>query len=101
YVFALSLLIVLGVMVFKWDPDLFSGKDNTIVNRIEIMTQKGVRKQLVLPDGTKVWLNADSKLSYDNSMNDSEVRSVSLEGEAFFDVVKDANRPFFIVTKEI
>lgn len=101
YVFALGLLIVLGVMFFKWDPNWFSGKDNAIVNRIEIMTQKGVRKQLVLPDGTKVWLNADSKLSYDNSMNDSDVRSVNLEGEAFFDVIKDIHRPFYIVTKEI
>lgn len=101
YAFAVGLFVVLGVLFFKWNPDLFSVKDNAIVNRIEIMTQKGVRKQLVLPDGTKVWLNADSKLSYDNSMNDSDVRSVNLEGEAFFDVAKDANRPFFIVTKEI
>jgi len=101
YAFALVFFIALGVLFFKWNPDLFSGEDNTMVNRIEIMTQKGVRKQLVLPDGTKVWLNADSKLSYDNSMNDSGIRSVSLEGEAFFDVVKDAHRPFYIVTKEI
>ncbi len=101
YAFALGLLIVLGIILFKREPDLFSGKNNAVVNRIEIMTQKGVRKQLVLPDGTKVWLNADSKLSYDNSMNDNDVRSVNLEGEAFFDVVKDVHRPFFIVTKEI
>ncbi|TCK85847.1 FecR family protein [Albibacterium bauzanense] len=101
YAFAVGLFVVLGVLLFKWNPDLFSAKDNAIVNRIEIMTQKGVRKQLVLPDGTKVWLNADSKLSYDNLMNDSDMRSVNLEGEAFFDVVKDVNRPFYIVTKDI
>lgn len=101
YAFAVGLFVVLGVLFFKWNPDLFSAKDSTIVNRIEIMTQKGVRKQLVLPDGTKVWLNADSKLSYDNLMNDSDMRSVNLEGEAFFDVVKDVNRPFYIVTKDI
>jgi len=101
YAFALGLLIVLGIILFKWDPDLLSEKDSAVVNRIEIMTRKGVRKQLVLPDGTKVWLNADSKLSYDNSMNEDDVRSVNLEGEAFFDVVKDVHRPFFIVTKEI
>src|SRR5690606_10988350 len=101
YAFALGLFIILGVLFFNWDSSLFSGKDNAIVNRIEIMTQKGVRKQLILPDGTEVWLNADSKLSYDNSMNDSDIRSVNLEGEAFFDVVKDVHRPFYIVTKEI
>src|SRR5690606_28811338 len=101
YAFALGLLIVLGIILFKWEPGLLSEKDNAVVNRIEIMTQKGVRKQLVLPDGTKVWLNADSKLSYDNSMNDNDVRSVDLEGEAFFDVAKDVDRPFLIETKEI
>jgi len=101
YAFALGLFVVLGVLFFKWDSSFFSGKNDAVVNRIEIMTQKGVRKQFDLPDGTKVWLNAGSKLSYDNSMNDGDVRSVNLEGEAFFDVVKDVHRPFFIVTKEI
>src|SRR5690606_22961051 len=36
-----------------------------------------------------------------NSMNDNDVRSVDLEGEAFFDVAKDVDRPFLIETKEI
>src|SRR5690606_20727157 len=45
YAFAVGLFVVLGVLLFKWNPDLFSAKDNAIVNRIEIMTQKGVRKQ--------------------------------------------------------
>lgn len=70
-------------------------------NRIEIIAEKGIRKQLLLPDGTKVWLNADSRLSYNNFTKDTKMRSVSLEGEAYFDVAKDKNRPFIIQTEKI
>lgn len=70
-------------------------------NRIEIIAEKGVRKQLLLPDGTKVWLNADSRLSYNNFSKDTKMRSVNLEGEAYFDVAKDKNRPFIIQTEKI
>ena len=70
-------------------------------NRIEIVAEKGVRKQLLLPDGTKVWLNADSRLSYNNFTEDTRMRSVNLAGEAYFDVAKDKNRPFIIQTAKI
>lgn len=66
----------------------------------ELVSDKGVRKCLNLPDGTKVWLNADSKLSYDD-FTSGAVRAVELEGEAYFDVSKDPERPFVIHTKDI
>lgn len=65
-----------------------------------VETQKGSRTTVQLPDGTKVWLNADSKLYYDETF-ESELREVRLEGEAFFDVKKDSSRPFVIRTNEI
>ena len=46
------------------------------------------------------WLNADSKLTYDENFR-GDYREVSLEGEAFFDVVKDKTRPFIIHTKTL
>lgn len=60
----------------------------------------GVKKQVQLPDGTQVWLNADSKLSYNNDFGKGE-RLVWLTGEAFFDVKKDAGRPMKIHTSNM
>lgn len=61
----------------------------------EIQAKAGARTGLVLPDGTQVWLNSNSKLRYSEEYNITG-REVTLEGEAFFDVVKDAGRPFIV-----
>lgn len=50
---------------------------------------------VILEDGTKVWLNASTKLSYPTHF-ESDQRQVALTGEAYFEVAKDANRPFRI-----
>jgi len=50
---------------------------------------------IILEDGTKVWLNASTKLSYPTHF-EADQRLVSLSGEAYFEVAKDANRPFRI-----
>ena len=65
-----------------------------------VSTHKGSKSNIQLPDGSTAWLNADSKLTFDESFR-GDVREVSLEGEAFFDVVKDKTRPFIIHTKTI
>lgn len=54
---------------------------------------RGAEYELVLPDGTHVWLNADSRLRFPTHF-DREERRVSLEGEAYFQVAKEADRPF-------
>jgi len=61
----------------------------------EIATKNGSKTNLILPDGTKVWLNAGSNLTYDSSYGKS-IREVSLSGEGFFDVVKNKEKPFII-----
>lgn len=53
------------------------------------------RKQLQLPDGTKVWLSPNSTLNYPAKFNNNE-RLVTLDGEAFFEVTHDARHPFII-----
>lgn len=63
-------------------------------------TKKGSRSALVLPDGTKVWLNADSRLSYPEKFT-AAAREVQLTGEAFFEVTKDAKHPFIVHTENI
>ncbi|HEY4286909.1 MAG TPA: FecR domain-containing protein [Puia sp.] len=61
----------------------------------EVLAKAGTRTKLVLPDGTQVWLNSNSKLRYSNEFN-TESREVALEGEAYFDVAKDIQRPFIV-----
>lgn len=55
----------------------------------------GMRRQIDLPDGTRVWLNAGSELRYPAAFSGT-LREVFLEGEAFFDVVDNASRPFVV-----
>lgn len=55
----------------------------------------GQRVNLTLPDGTTVWLNAQSRLTYPTTFAGDE-RRVSIEGEAYFEVVPDKNMPFIV-----
>lgn len=80
----------------------FAFRDSNVsLSSIEIVAERGMRKQFVLPDGTSVWLNSDSRLSYVDDMKSSKTRAVELVGEAFFDVAKDSGRPFIITTDKI
>lgn len=63
----------------------------------QVHAEKGTRTRLTLPDGSVVWLNADSRLTYGNDFNGAR-REVFLEGEAYFDVVKNSDKPFIIRT---
>jgi transmembrane sensor len=65
-----------------------------------ISTKPGSKSKIELPDGTQVWLNADSRLEYSGDFS-GKIREVSLSGEAYFDVVKDKSRPFIIHTSTI
>lgn len=61
----------------------------------EVTTHNGSRTNLFLPDGTRVWLNAGSRITYDKHFG-ATGREVTLSGEAFFDVAPDPARPFLI-----
>ena len=61
----------------------------------EVVTHNGSRTNLLLPDGTRVWLNAGSRLTYEKTYG-AQSREVSLTGEALFDVAHNASRPFII-----
>lgn len=66
----------------------------------EVSTKNGSKSSLVLPDGTKVWLNAGSKLTYDKNYG-NKIREVQLSGEGYFDVAHNAAKPFIIHTTAI
>lgn len=80
---------------------------NLIINSQEIasfdlvivMTEANEKKELRLPDGTIVFINQNSTFKYP-SLFTEDTRSVTLTGEAFFDVAKDASKPFIIDTEK-
>ncbi len=71
------------------------------IAKSEVSTKNGSRSKIQLPDGTSVWLNSSSKLTYDNENFGAKVREVSLVGEAYFDVEKNASKPFIIHTTKM
>lgn len=61
----------------------------------EIVAERGSKTRTILPDGSTVWLNAGSRIRYEPGFSGPQ-REVTLEGEAFFDVVKQSSRPFIV-----
>ena len=71
---------------------------NIVYNTIS--TPRGGQYQIVLADGTKVWLNAASSLQYPVAFNGNE-RQVFLTGEAYFEVAKSKEKPFVVKVKDV
>jgi len=61
----------------------------------EIAVPKGSKSQMSLPDGTQVWLNADSKIKYAPDFNVND-RNINLVGEAYFEVAKNQSKTFSV-----
>lgn len=83
------LICIMGLFVFR---------DNVQPKKVHIKVvavPAGSRAKVTLPDGTLVWLNSESKLQYPSAF-DEKSRSVSLSGEAYFDVAHDIKRPFIV-----
>lgn len=62
-----------------------------------VNTEKGQRVSMTLSDGTRIWLNSDSELSFPSFVN-APSRDVYLSGECYFDVAKDDRKPFVVHT---
>ena len=91
---AILLIIVTGAVI------QFSKKTTPVATMHEVLAQNGSRTRTILPDGSTVWLNAGSKISYKPGLPGT-TREVTLEGEAYFDIVKRTGRAFIVHTKEI
>jgi ferric-dicitrate binding protein FerR (iron transport regulator) len=90
---AMVLLLAAGFWMYNREKQPPQNKPPVAKN--EITTRKGSKSRVELPDGTQVWLNADSRISYPDNFK-GPVREVRLIGEAFFEVTKDAAHPFVI-----
>lgn len=65
---------------------------------LEIIVPARSQYQVVLADGTKVWLNAGSSFKYPSLFNE-DIRKVELSGEAYFEVAKNIDKPFLVISK--
>lgn len=76
--------------------------EQTLSNGYCVVSTPAATTTLVtLSDGTRVMLNANSKLEYPASFDDAEVREVRLKGEAHFEVTKNPHRPFVVKAGEM
>jgi transmembrane sensor len=81
-----------GQLVYK-AVDNNTGNDKPLQNSIS--TPKGGQYKVILPDGTRVWLNAASSITYPTSFAGTQ-RLVSLTGEAYFEVAPNKQMPFIV-----
>ena len=79
-------------------PEQVANNGETVYNVLEV--PRGGEYTITLSDGTMVYLNSGSELRYPVAFN-SDIREVFLSGEGFFEVTKDAERPFFVVTDDL
>jgi len=89
---------VIVFFVVKSTDDKFSKPQKMAENTVS--TKAGSKSKIQLPDGTEVWLNAESRIEYNENFN-VKLREVKLTGEAFFDVVKNKDKPFIIHTSKM
>lgn len=87
---AAAVLVPMAVLTI-----LFLGQKEIAIKWAEKYNPNGVRSMIILPDGTKIWLNADSRLEYPVAFGEHN-REIRLSGEAFLDVAKDPSRPFIV-----
>ena len=99
---AAAVFIVAVIFLYPLIAD--TGKTNEVESPIrpfnEITINPGSRTKVQLPDGSQVWVNSGSHLTYEGNFK-GNTREVQLDGEAYFDVAKDASRPFIVHTSGI
>jgi ferric-dicitrate binding protein FerR (iron transport regulator) len=75
-------------------------RKNQITQTITKENQRGRKSTIFLKDGSIVYLNSDSKIQFPEVFDDS-IRAVRLEGEAYFDIARDENKPFIVLTNDL
>jgi transmembrane sensor len=92
------LLPVIGGLLTFWFMNTNSFQSTPDIEIVEHIVPDGEMKQILLPDGSDVWLNAGSMLLYSADLSGSD-RRLFLNGEATFRVARDSKRPFIVKTQ--
>lgn len=91
----IAAVIILGFCAYFMSLDYLYNKEPQLQT---ITVPAGQRAQIILADGSRVWLNSKSTLTYANNFGRKE-RNVQLDGEAFFEVAKNKHIPFYVHTE--
>lgn len=96
---AASIVIVVSLFLLSQpQPQPAVSRSQTAQNEIRI--NPGSKTRVELPDGSLVWVNSATQLNYSNDFN-GKTREIQLDGEAFFEVKKNPNKPFIVHTSGI
>ncbi|MDP2115584.1 MAG: FecR domain-containing protein, partial [Bacteroidota bacterium] len=93
---AFLLIPIIGLGILYWVNQSNQQSDQYT----ETIAPRGQKSQIVLADGTKVWLNSDTKIRYPGNFSKNQ-RDVYLDGEAFFEVSKNERQPFVVHTSGV
>lgn len=91
--FILPLLTAAGVYFYM-------SQDETSPAQLVVAVERGQKANITLPDGSKVWLNSQSSLTYSTNFNVKK-RELKLDGEAYFEVIHNPNKPFIVQSHDI
>lgn len=89
-------LVITTLLLFKGIKE----RDHAPVEQVELTSANGLVSKVLLPDGSEVWLNSGSKLSYPQRFKGG-VREVSLSGEAYFKVKADDKNRFVVLIDDV
>jgi len=88
-------VFILGLVCFQLIHYLSGNIEENLLAGTSIEAGVGDRSKVTLPDGSIVWINACSSITYDNTFGEKD-RTVSLKGEAYFEVKADTVKPFLV-----
>jgi ferric-dicitrate binding protein FerR (iron transport regulator) len=96
YLYALSgVAAILFLAIAGWMYSSLENETKPDVTKQNLVAENGSRTRTILPDGSTVWLNAGSHISFNKDFSGT-TREITLDGEAYFDVVKQPQRPFIV-----
>lgn len=90
YAAMIAVILVIGGGSGYW---LYQNGNNQ--HMMVAVANEGIVKEIILPDGTKVWLNNSATLKYPREFSE-KARNVYLDGEAYFEVTKNRHKPFTV-----
>lgn len=95
--YAAAIMLFIGIGIAS---HVYTRESMTVKNEYLVEADKGQRASITLPDGTKVWLNSHTQVSYDSNYGLKD-RVINLTGEAYFEVTKDKEHRFIVKTGDL